>query len=187
MTPPPPVRGSNRGGTCKLAAISRRKKKLPQAGQEPVEAVESRHISPDGAHLTRSRAATQRYSAKIFRHFTTIWRNWEIPRRFIDPTTCRPGAKQLYGQGFRPSRSGQKCGFQVPFPIRFVPCLGQRWPGASTSRLTELRRPLLPTSGCAVSTAARALSPSNARRILSNEPITAEIGDSRGCHADIPP
>lgn len=28
-------------------------KKLPQVGQEPVEAVESRHISPDGVHNTR--------------------------------------------------------------------------------------------------------------------------------------
>jgi hypothetical protein len=60
-----------------------RKKKLPQAGQEPVEAVESRHISPDGGHLTQSLPRTQRYSAKNFLHFAGFRMDPQNPLHFI--------------------------------------------------------------------------------------------------------
>jgi hypothetical protein len=40
-------------------------KKLPQAGQEPVEAVESRRIGPDALHSTGKTQPWQRYSGQI--------------------------------------------------------------------------------------------------------------------------
>jgi hypothetical protein len=43
---------------------SRRIKKLPQAGQEPVEAVESRRICPDALHSSEKLHGRQRYSDK---------------------------------------------------------------------------------------------------------------------------
>ena len=44
-------------------------KKLPQVGQEPVEAVESRPISPDGLYNIRKFAVTQRYFRKSGNYF----------------------------------------------------------------------------------------------------------------------
>ena len=62
-----------------------------------MEAVESRHISPDGPHLTRDLPRTQRYSAKIFPHFAGIWMDWEIPRVLytlfaVTPAPCHDPA-----------------------------------------------------------------------------------------------
>ena len=56
-------------GESLACAGSRPIKKLPQVGQEPVEAVESRPISPDGLHNTRKLRRTQRYFAKNRRLF----------------------------------------------------------------------------------------------------------------------
>jgi hypothetical protein len=81
------------------------KKKLPQAGQEPVEAVESRHICPDRPHINRKLPAGQRYSAKIFPHFrgkperrekhVVFW----PPSHFSEAVPARPGLDPPEGLG----------------------------------------------------------------------------------------
>jgi hypothetical protein len=108
---PAPVR------TCKSTGICRRKKKLPQAGQEPVEAVESRHISPDGAHLNRSWAGTQRYSAKIFPHFSGTWMDWGISRHFIHRMSCRLDWNDRPDNGLRHSAPRQNPTFGTSFAM----------------------------------------------------------------------
>jgi hypothetical protein len=53
-----------REGSASRQRAKKAIKKLPQVGQEPVEAVESRPISPDGLYITRNRKERKDISEK---------------------------------------------------------------------------------------------------------------------------